>query len=126
MPLPKIKENIGELNKDVRSYINAKYDYMELRLLKKISTLFTRLLKIVLLCLLAVVVGTLLSFAASFWIGGQIDSYGGGFLIVAGFYFLIMLIILIFGKLIFRSTIIRKFSREITHMKKVIAEIIKS
>ncbi|SRR5699024_8728473 len=126
MPIPKIKENIGDLNKDVRSYIHAKYDYLELRMLKKISRIFTRLLKLFLLCFLAVVVVTLLSFAASFWIGGQIESYGGGFLIVAGFYFLIMLIILLFGKMIFRSGIIRKVSQEITRMKKVIVEIIKS
>lgn len=125
MPLPKIKENIGDLNKDIRSYINAKYDYLELRMLKKASKISIGVFKLFIICFLAVIVVTLLSFSASFWIGEKVHSYGGGFLIVAGFYLLVILIILLFGKMLFGPGIIRRLSQEFVEVRKFITEILK-
>lgn len=98
MPLPKIKENIRDLDQDVRSYLNAKYEYLELQVLKKTAKTFTDLLKILSIGFFAVIVVTLLSFAIAFLIGERLESISAGFFVVAGFYLFIMLVILFFGK----------------------------
>ncbi len=125
MPLPKIKENIRDLDQDVRSYLNAKYEYLELQVLKKTAKTFTDLLKILSIGFFAVIVVTLLSFAIAFLIGERLESISAGFFVVAGFYLFIMLVILFFGKKIFRPGIIRLLSSEFSAFKKALFEFLK-
>lgn len=125
MSLPKIKENIKDLDQDVRGYLNAKYEYLELQILKKAAKTFTDLLKILSIGFFAVIVVTLLSFAVAFLIGDRLGSISAGFFVVAGFYLFIMLVILFFGKKIFRSGIIRLLSTEFSAFKKALFEFLK-
>lgn len=126
MSLLKIKDNIEDLNKDVRSYINAKFEYLELRILRKSAKETTKLILFILISFFAIIVVTLLSFAVAFLIGEKFNSVSLGFFIVAGFYLFIMLILILFGKHIFRPKVIQVISTEITNFKEVISEIFKS
>lgn len=81
----------------------TKVELFKLKAASNVSEAVSSIVSKIAILLIAGIAILILSFAAAFWIGSEIDSTAGGFLIVGGFYALIGIIIYAM-----RSTLIKK------------------
>jgi hypothetical protein len=108
-----LKDKAEDLISHAGDYIQTFYKLTLVKLTQKATDITSGLLA----ALVAIVLGTFVIFFASiglaWWVGDLIESRAGGFLIVAGFYLLVLLCIVLMRKKIifpyFRDMIIRKF-----------------
>lgn len=119
MAFSEIGENFELLKKDVLSYVNTKIDYLQLRALKKITKLSSRLINVILLSVIFILFIVFASTGAAILIGNHLEDMSYGFFIVAGFYLLILIFILLFGRALLRKQILKIFSFSIIRVKKI-------
>lgn len=108
-----LKDKAEDLINHAGDYIQTFYKLTLVKLTQKATDITSGLLA----ALVAIVLGTFVIFFASiglaWWVGDLIESRAGGFLIVAGFYLLVLLCIVLMRKKIifpyFRDMIIRRF-----------------
>lgn len=124
MSFQKLNENIEDLNLDVKNYINAKYDYLKLKILKKTAQESSNLLKTIFISLFLLIIISLLSIGAAFWIGEELGRISFGFFIVAGFYLLIFIATLLLTKRFLMIKILNKLTRELEDIKKTMVELL--
>lgn len=105
-------EMLAGLSSQARSFLQAYVNLLKVQLLEKAARIGTHLITITLVILIVAFVLLLITFAFSFWYGQEYNDYFGGFMISAGFYILIGLIIVIFRKQIIGGPIIRKIASE--------------
>lgn len=84
--------------KELKTYLEAKYDVARLDITEKIIVISTLLLQIFAIILLSSIVLLFLSFALANYIGEYWDNETLGFLILAGINALLLLIIILFKK----------------------------
>jgi hypothetical protein len=106
-----ITENFSELSSSVRKYIQAHIDLLKVRLLEKLVKIGTYFFSLVTLILILAFILISLTFAFSFWYGQVYGNLVGGFLISAGFYLLMAILVIIFRKKLFTNNIIRNLSQ---------------
>jgi hypothetical protein len=123
MPAEEIKEKDEKdegLHDKAKDLISHTGDYLEtfyrlsiLKFTQKATNVASSVIATVAVCTLGVLVVLFGSFGLAWWLGDVIESRAGGFFIVAGFYLLVLLcIILMRKKIVFpylRNMIIRKF-----------------
>ena len=109
MSLFDIKEHIAEAEDSARSYVDSSLQYYRLKSFKSMMQGITVTAKVLLIGAMVAMALLLLSIAASFWIGGLLESNAGGFLVVGGFYILIGLLMYVFKERLERP-LLRKFS----------------
>lgn len=109
MSLFDIKEHIAEAEDSARSYVDSSLQYYRLKSFKSMMQGITVTAKVLLIGTMVAMALLLLSIAASFWIGGLLESNAGGFLVVGGFYILIGLLMYVFKQRLERP-LLRKFS----------------
>lgn len=109
MSLFDIKEHITEAEDSARSYVDSSLKYYRLKSFKSMMQGITVTAKVLLIGAMVGMALLLLSIAASFWIGGMLESNAGGFLVVGGFYILIGLLMYVFKQRLERP-LLRKFS----------------
>lgn len=119
MAFSQINENFELLKKDIQAYINTKVEYFQLRALKKSTDLVSRLIRMILISIIFIFFLVFASTAAAIWIGNELENLVYGFLIVAGFYLFILILILLFGRVLFRRQILKSFSFKIIKMRKI-------
>lgn len=105
-----LSENFAEITSAVKKYINARIDLLKLTLLQKITRAGTYMLTFVTVLVSLFSILIFLMFAFSFWYGEKTGSLSTGFLISAGFFAVLMIIIFLLRKVIFSNTIVRIFS----------------
>lgn len=88
--------NIAEIFLTFRAYTKSKISYWKLSLLEKASLAGTFFLSSIISVVIGAISLLFLSFAFAYWFGQETGNPAAGFLIVAGFY-IIMAIILIVG-----------------------------
>ena len=105
-----LSENLAEITAAVKSYINTRIDLLKLTLLQKITKAGTFMLTFVsvLVSLFAVLI--FLMFAFSFWYGQETGSLAIGFLISAGVFLILLVLIYLLRRVIFSNTLVRIFS----------------
>jgi len=105
-----LSENINLTGEKTQEYINSTAEYYKLRLFKstmKFATSLTNMLAIGSMLMLFL---AFFSIGCALWIGAALDNTQAGFFIVGGFFFLVFLFILLFGKEFITKTMLAKFS----------------
>ena len=111
------------LKEDAKDVLNHASDYAEtfyklnlVRLTKKVSDVASGVVNSVLIFFISLCVLLFISFAGAWWLGDVVESRALGFLLIAGFYLLLIFILILMRKNIIspfiRNTLIRKFYEE--------------
>jgi hypothetical protein len=107
-----LKDSLEDLGSNLRGYFDTYYKLSVVKLAQKATNAGAGALVAITLCTFGLFVVLFASIAAALWIGNAIGSTAGGFMIVAGFYLLVVLcIIMLRKKIVFpfiRNSIIRK------------------
>ena len=109
MALEEIRENLAEVDNDIRSYIENTGEYYKLQGFKIGMRSITSFAKMLMLGSIALLVLFMLSFAAAYGIGLWLDNTFLGFLFVGLFYILMGIIFYLYRNLLDRL-MLRKFS----------------
>lgn len=83
---------------NIKNYVQDKITLAKLEGVESIGRIISRVTVLILMAIFATFFLLIISFAAGYYISLFYDSYSVGFLIVAGFYFLLFLLLLIFKK----------------------------
>lgn len=114
MALDELSENVTSVSDKAKEYSKSMAEYYKLRLFKYVAKSTSSLvLFFSILCFITL--GLLfLSFAASFYIGELLDSRALGFLIIGGFYLLIVVLVFSFGKKTIERNVLKALSKLFT------------
>jgi len=87
-----LKEDLNNSKEDFQDYLNARFDMMRLSMAQNFSKILSSfVIKATILFAFSFVM-LFISFAVAQWLNNLIDFQGIGFLIVAGFYFIFILL----------------------------------
>jgi len=104
-------DEINDLKKDVLEYIEVKLDQIRLHTAENLSRIFSNVATIAVIGYLLCFIILFISFAAGFYIGSLLDSNELGFLSIAGFYTLLLILFLAFRKQIIERPVIKAIVR---------------
>ncbi len=102
-----IKENFTELNDAITGYINAKINLWKVIFIEKIAKAGTYLFSAILILLSILFILLLLSMAFSFWFAAYYCTIAQGFLISAGIYTLIAIMVFLLRRRLFSNNIVK-------------------
>jgi hypothetical protein len=105
-----LSESLSEIRSIINEYLNARLDLIKLSLLQRITRAGTYLLTFVSILVSVFAMTIFLMFSFSYWYGDNYGSHAGGFLISAGFYLLLLILIYTLRKIVFSRNIIKIFS----------------
>ncbi|NBC82198.1 MAG: hypothetical protein GVY19_02340 [Bacteroidetes bacterium] len=105
-----LSDNFAELNEIVRSYLNARYDYLRILILEKLTKIGTYFITTLSLVTIFLFVLLFLTFAFSFWYSQHVGEISEAFLICAGFYLILGIIVYALRKPLFSGSIVRNIS----------------
>ncbi|TYP76909.1 phage holin family protein [Aquimarina intermedia] len=111
MAFENLTDNVKEIDKNVRSYVETSIEYYKLDLFKKTMKSTISLANTLVMGSLLMLILIFLSVGASIWIGQAINHLPAGYFIVAGFYAIVMALLAIFGKSYFKKRLLIKYSR---------------
>jgi len=115
------------LKEDAKDILNHAGDYAEtfyklnlVRLTKKVSDVASVVVNSLLIFFISLCILLFTSFAGAWWLGDVVQNRALGFLLIAGFYLLIILVLVLMRKKIIspfiRNTLIRKIYEEKDHV----------
>ncbi|RMA66016.1 phage holin family protein [Ulvibacter antarcticus] len=110
MAFDSLSDNIEKSGSKAQEYLKNSSEYYKLRSFKTISKTVISLVTFLTVGIFLLLVLFFFSVGAALWLGDIIDSRYAGYFIVGGFYILIILIILLFGKKSIEKLILTKFS----------------
>ena len=102
-----LTQNLSELNTIVKSYVEAKFDLWKVLLLEKVTKIGTYFFTVITVLITFLFTLLFLTFAFSFWYGNTHGNITVGFLISAGFFLLLALLLYAFRKPLFSNNIIK-------------------
>lgn len=105
-----LSENFSSISDILKDYLNSKVDLIKLGLLQKFASAGVFLLTAVSVMISAFAACIFLMFSFSFWYGNRTGNLVHGFLISAGFFTLIIILIIVFRKKIFTGNLIKVFA----------------
>ena len=91
-------EKIEEITEKVKSYIQTNYELIKLQTIERSSVILADLISNILVGLVVILFVFFLSICAGFYFSSRLGEYYLGFAIVAGFYFLCGLILILLRK----------------------------
>ena len=111
------------LKEDAKDILNHAGDYAEtfyklnlVRLTKKVSDVASVVVNSLLIFFISLCILLFISFAGAWWLGDVVQNRALGFLLIAGFYLLIILVLILMRRKIIspfiRNTLIRKIYEE--------------
>ena len=115
------------LKEDAKDILNHAGDYAEtfyklnlLRLTKKVSDVASVVVNSFLIFFISLCALLFISFAGAWWLGDVVQNRALGFLLIAGFYLLIILVLVLMRKKVIspfiRNTLIRKIYEKKDHI----------
>lgn len=110
MAFEELKENAGEFQQNAKGFIDSSIAYYKLWLFKVAMKSTTMLLKIFLIGIFLMLVLAFFSIAAAIAIGYALDNFAYGFLIIAGVYILLSVLIYNIKDKVVEGPILEKFS----------------
>lgn len=113
MAFEKISNGIHDLNTNVQAFLHSNSEYYKLRAFKQGMRGATSLVRFLILAFLLSTAGIMISFALAIVISEAIGVPSSGYFIVGGFYLIIFILILIFGKEPIEKLMLRKFSKAV-------------
>lgn len=103
-------ENLNEIIKIARSYVNTRIELWKLSLLEKTSLAGAFFLSSVIIVLIVAFCLLFISLAFAFWYGQRTGDLSTGFLILAGFYLIIGLIFIVSRKILVTGPVVKSLS----------------
>lgn len=110
MAFSEIKDNVDDLKNETKAYVDKNVEYYKLlgfKIVAKTTTMFVNYTLVLLTFALVLVFG---SIAAGFAIGAALESNALGFLIVAGAYVIIGIILMLLKDKLIDGKILKIFS----------------
>jgi hypothetical protein len=104
-------DELNDIRKDVLDFIEVKLDLIRLHTAENLSRIFSNVAIIAVTGYLLFLIVLFLSFAAGYFIGSRLNSTELGFLCVAGFYFLLLILFLAYRKQIIERPVIKAVVR---------------
>ena len=104
-------DDINNIKKDIQDYLEVKIDLIRLRTAESLSHILSSVASIAIYACLVCLILLFLSFAAGYFFASLLNSNELGFLCVAGFYSLVLIIVLIFKRQIIDRPIIKAIVR---------------
>ncbi len=104
-------DEINEIKKDVLDFIEVRLDLIRLQTAENLSRIFSNATTLVVAGYLLFFIIFFLSFAAGFFLGSLLKSNETGFLLIACFYFLLLMVFIIFRRQIVERPVIRAIVR---------------
>lgn len=108
-----ITNHFNQLLQDLRKYTETRLEYAKLDVTEKTVRIVSLMITVFLLTLVIFPFFLFLSFAASYFIGGLLNSIAQGFLIVSGIYFVLGVFIVILRKPLIMKPILRMMVKTI-------------
>lgn len=105
-----LSDNFSELSDVIKEYVNARYDYLRIVLLEKLTQIGIYFISRLILFIVFLFTLLFLTFAFSYWYSSVYGSIIEAFLISAGFYFLLGILVYLFRKPLFAGNIVRNVS----------------
>jgi hypothetical protein len=100
-------EDINDIKKEILEYIEIKTDLVRLHIAENLSRILSRAANTFIIGYLLLFILLFLSFAAGYFFGSLMHSTESGFLLVALFYFFVLVIFLLFRKHIIERPVIK-------------------
>ncbi len=110
MAYEELREDIEHLQENAKEYINSSVKYYKLLGFKVMTRSITLMAKFILVAFCVAMLFLFGSFALAFCLGKWLDNYAFGFLIVAGIYLIIGLIVSLVKRSVLEGSILKKFS----------------
>ena len=107
----KLGQHLNNLSDDAKTYIKSEIAYYKLDAYKKLIKATSLILRIFVNSGILILVFAFLSVGLSLFLGKLLGFYYMGFLIVAGFYMLIYILMLIFGKSIIEKKVLKIYNQ---------------
>ena len=100
-------ETIAQLVEVLKHYIGLQSEYVKLDVIEKVVRLLTVITVTVVLCLLLIIALIYFSFAAAYAIAPLVHSIATAFLIIGGFYLLLLVIFIVFRHKLVERPLVR-------------------
>jgi len=110
MALEELKDNVEDIQENAKAYVESSIAYYKLWGFKVAMKSTTLILKFTLIAICLMIVLLFLSVAAALAFGKMMDSYVVGFLLVAGIYFILAMLLFLVKDKIVEGPILEKFS----------------
>lgn len=104
---PGLTELMLDLLEQLKSYVNMRIDYFKLQVAEYLIRFFSSLTLFIVIFWIAFFAVFFGSFAFAYWFGETTGMWAVGFLIVAGFYILLAVLVYVFRRIL----IIRPFTK---------------
>ena len=111
MAFDKLTNSINELNENLQSFAHSNVEYYKLEFFKQAMKGATSLVRFMVLGAIILLALFLISFAVAIAISEAIGVPSAGYFIVGGFYILLFILVMIFGKEPITKIMLQKFSR---------------
>ncbi len=112
------QDNIEEVTNNVKKYINTNYELIKLETLDKTSLVASSLISGLIVSIVTILFVFFLSISAGFYLAYRLNDFSLGFMIVAGFYFIIVMLLLLTRKRLIENPIRNKIIRKVFSTKK--------
>ena len=100
---------VEELGENASEYIDLRIAELKLAAVKGLSVTLSKLLYILLVLFVVSVILIAIAFGGVMWIGELIGSYAGGAAIIAGFFIIVLGVLFLLRKKLFRNTFVPLF-----------------
>lgn len=97
---------VEELGKEASEYIDLRIDDLKLTTAKGLSMTLSKLLYMLLVLFVVSIIFISIAIGGVMWIGEMIGSYAGGAAIVAAFFLLLLGVLVLMRKRLFRDTFV--------------------
>ncbi len=111
MSIFNISEKINTLTTDIRSYIDSSAEYYKLDIFGKLMKGAVSLVNLLVIGSIFLFFLLFISVAVAINIGEFMDSLSSGYYIVGGFYFIVLILLVIFGKPFIAKLVLSKYSK---------------
>jgi hypothetical protein len=104
-------DDVDNIRKDVLKYIEVNFNLIRLHIVENLSKIFSNIATVAIAGYLLFLIIVFLSFSAGFFLGSVLKSNELGFLCIAGFYCLLLVLFLFLRKQIIERPVIKTFIR---------------
>lgn len=111
MSIFNISEKISVLTADIRAYIDTSVEYYKLDVFSKLIKGIVSLVNLLVIGSIFLVFMLFISVAVAMNIGEAMENMSSGYYIVSGFYLLVLVLLIIFGKPLLSKAVLTKYSK---------------
>ncbi len=104
-----IINNFEDVKEEFKNYIDNEIEYRKLTIVEKLSRVSVSIISNIIVLYFLLLILLFSSIAAGFYLGDILNSVSLGFIIIAGLYLLILVIIILLKRYIIEKPVIKSF-----------------